>query len=503
MLVRPIGRNLLAGLTGSICTAVIGLAVVPLYIKSLGIESYGLIGFFTTTQALFQILDLGLAPTINREVARASASGEYRDVRNLLRTLACIYWILAGIIGLAVVLSAHVIATQWLSAATIPQTAVEHAVMLMGVVIACRWPFGIYQGVLMGAHRLTIASFINVIAAVMSNLGAVAVLEFVSPTIQAFFVWQACVYLVMVAAVRNAAWHALKSSGHRAVFDFYALKQVWRFSAGMICLAVAGIVFTQMDKIILSKVLPLEQFGYYTIATMAANGLLLLSAPTYNALYPGFSTAVVTGELQQLTRLYRVSTRLLAAALFAGGMILVVDSHDLLLLWTRSPAVAAAAAPIVALLAIGTAIHGVMYIPHALQLAYGLTRLPLTINGIMLVVMVPLIYFLAGQYGAIGAAAAWVILHVLYMLTGTALTHTGLLKGLALKWLLLDVGIPATVTTAIGSIALLVRRNSGFSPIANLACVLSLAVSAVLITIIASPQLRVIALQKVRMAMRA
>lgn len=57
-----LSRNLLAGLANSIWTALIGLAVVPLYLKYLGIEAYGLIGFFVTTQALLQLLDMGLAP---------------------------------------------------------------------------------------------------------------------------------------------------------------------------------------------------------------------------------------------------------------------------------------------------------------------------------------------------------------------------------------------------------------------------------------------------------
>ncbi len=42
------------------------LAFIPLYIKFLGIEAYGIIGFFTTLQAMFTLLDLGLGYTLNR-----------------------------------------------------------------------------------------------------------------------------------------------------------------------------------------------------------------------------------------------------------------------------------------------------------------------------------------------------------------------------------------------------------------------------------------------------
>ena len=45
-------RNLLAGLLNSIWTALATFAVVPFYIDYLGIEAYGVIGFFITLQGV-------------------------------------------------------------------------------------------------------------------------------------------------------------------------------------------------------------------------------------------------------------------------------------------------------------------------------------------------------------------------------------------------------------------------------------------------------------------
>ena len=57
-----VGRNLLAGLANSSWSALVGFAAVPFYLKYLGMEAYGLIGFFMTVQVMFQLLDMGLAP---------------------------------------------------------------------------------------------------------------------------------------------------------------------------------------------------------------------------------------------------------------------------------------------------------------------------------------------------------------------------------------------------------------------------------------------------------
>ena len=53
------------------------LAFVPLYIKFMGIESYGLVGIFVSLPALFGVLDMGLSTTLNRELTKAfSGTGQ-------------------------------------------------------------------------------------------------------------------------------------------------------------------------------------------------------------------------------------------------------------------------------------------------------------------------------------------------------------------------------------------------------------------------------------------
>jgi O-antigen/teichoic acid export membrane protein len=457
-----LSRNLLAGLVNSVWSALVGLAVVPFYLKYLGIEAYGLIGFFATTQAVLSLLDMGMAPTINREVARCSASGSLREAGKLLHTLAVVYWSMAAMIALLIVLLAPWIAEYWLQSKHVSQQTISHAIMLMGLVVACRWPIGLYQGALNGAQRLTVSSGINMVMATVGSLGTVAVLAFVSPTIEAFFIWQACVGLVYAMTMRLAAWRVIGRI-RETKFDVNKLKSIWRFSVGMSGIALSATVFSQMDKIILSKTLELDEFGHYMLATVVASSLYLLIMPMFNAIYPRLSALVVTGETEKLTELYRWGTRLLATVLFPFAMVLAVFSEDLVYIWTGNPNIALRVAPVISVLAIGSALHGVMFFPYALQLAYGMTRLPLTINAILMVVLVPLTIFLSLKYGALGGAMAWLVLHVLYILLGTWLTHRQLLKNLGMIWLLQDVVIPLGLSIMVGLIGLYVIHDSGYS----------------------------------------
>ena len=171
---------MLAGLANSVWSALIGLTAVPFYLKYLGIEAYGLIGFFVTTQAVLSLLDMGMAPTINREVARCSAVGNLKEAGKLLHTLAVVYWCMAGAIALVILALAPLIAGYWLQSKQLSPDTISHAMLLMGLVVACRWPIGLYQGALIGAQRMTVSSAINMVMVTIGSLGAVMVLAPVS-----------------------------------------------------------------------------------------------------------------------------------------------------------------------------------------------------------------------------------------------------------------------------------------------------------------------------------
>ena len=436
-----VGRNLLAGWLNSAWSALLALAVVPFYLKYLGIESYGLIGFYLTLQAVIQLLDMGMAATMNREVARSSPTGDYRSPRELLQTLAVLYWSVAACIALGVWWLSPWVGQSWLSAKEMSQETISHVVALMGLVVACRWPIGLYQGVLIGAQRIVQVSAINMTMTSMSNIGAVLVLAFVSKSIEAFFLWQAAIGLLYALCIRFAAWRVL---GRPAAFVFSARKlaPVWKFAAGMSAIALTSITFTQLDKVILSKTVTLAAFGSYMVAVMVMSGLQILIAPVFNVIFPRMSALVSANNEDSLLELYRHGSRLFASVIFPASMLIAVYGMDFVRIWTGDAALAVSAGPIITLLAIGSALNGVMFFPYALQLAYGMTWLPLVTNISLICLMAPLVIISSKLYGATGAAFSWMTIELIYVVVGRWMTHRYILKNMNKGWILGDVGVP-------------------------------------------------------------
>lgn len=482
-------RNLLAAVLNSGWTALIALAATPFYLEYLGLEAYGLIGFFTALQAILQFLDFGIAPTINREVARCSALGHAQRARDLLRSLELVYLGMGILIAFAVIACAPLVAAYWLKPDEVQPEALVHAIAMMGLIVACRWPSGLYLGALLGKQRVVASSTISICMVTVGNVGAVLVLAFVSPTIQAFFLWQIAVGAAYTLLMRWAAWRAIERSAETR-FRASELRRVWRFSAGMSAIAVCAIILTQVDKILLSNILELKQFGIYVLATTVVSGLYLVISPLFNVMYPRFSSLVAAGDTAALARLYRAATRLLAVFLFPLALLLAVLPRQLLQVWTGNSDIAAQAAPIISLLAAGTALHGVMFLPYALQLAYGETRMALTISIVLTATITPLLVFLATTWGPIGAALAWLALHVFYLFFGTWLTHRKLLPGIGMHWLAVDVGVPLLIALAAGAAGVHFIADTGFPLAGQLALGVAMAAAAALLSLWASPGLR-------------
>ncbi len=306
-------RNIAANFCGSIWTGLMGLVFVPLYIHFIGIEAYGLVGFFATLLALFGLLDLGLSSTLNREMARlAVREGNGQEMRDLVRTMEIPYWAMGLLISIIVIVMSRFIAYHWVNAQKLSLQTVQTAITLMGLAVAFQWPISLYSGGLMGLQRQVLLNLINVVMATFRGLGAVLILWLVSPTVEAFFSWQIGVSVVHVVLIAIFLRHNLPNSPEAPRFRRKLLLNIWRFAVGMTGITVLSTILMQLDKVILSRMLSLELFGYYSLASMVAMTLYRFVSPVFIATYPRMTNLVALGATEEIRKLYHKSAQLVS-----------------------------------------------------------------------------------------------------------------------------------------------------------------------------------------------
>jgi O-antigen/teichoic acid export membrane protein len=438
-------RNIAANYIGKTWKAIISLAFIPIYIKFMGMEAYGLVGFFVSLQAISNIMDMGLSKTINKELAALSTdlSNNAQQMGDFVRTLEFIYWGIAFALGLTIFSLSELISHEWLNSEKLSPDEIQQSVIIMGLVMAIQWPISLYSGGLMGMQKHVLLNGINIFSSTFKSVGAVIVLWIVSPTIQVFFLWQAFASLIGVIIVYLYLWKSLPKRRLRPTFSKDIVHKVWKFTAGVTGITITAVLLTQIDKIILSKILTLEAFGYYILAVAVANSLYSITQPIHSSVFPRYTQLVSTCDKKSLIDLYHKSCQLVSVLLLPIALIISFFSKEIMYLWTGDIFIAENTHILVSILVIGTMFNGLISLPYALQLAHGVTRLALRVNTVAVVVLIPLVYFLANDFGAIGASIAWAVLNLGYFFVVIHMMHSFILKGEKMKWYIDDVLKPA------------------------------------------------------------
>ena len=422
-------RNLIANYLGQIWNGVMALGFLPLYIHYIGIESYGLIGLFGVVTVWLNLLDMGMTPTLSREMARFTG-GEHttESIKDLLRSIEIVTLIIAALIALILALGSEWLASSWLQSKDLPIATVSDAFRIMGLVSALRFIETIYRGSLVGLQQQVLFNIMNTVLSTLRGLGSVAILAWVSPTIQAFFLWQGLVSIVTLVALSFAIYKILPHSNRSGRFSWQVLGEIWGYAGGMIGITFLAMLLTQVDKVLLSRLLTLAEYGYYTLATTVAGALYMLIGPITQAWFPRLTQLFASQDFSTLTRTYHQGAQLVTVVMGSATMVLIFFSETFLQLWSKNSELAERSAPLLSILVLGNMLNGLMWVPYQTQLAYGWTRLGLQINTVAVAFIVPAVLWLTPRYGAVGASWAWVSLNAGYVLIGIHFMHRRILK---------------------------------------------------------------------------
>jgi len=419
----------------------------------MGIEAYGLIGLFGMLQAWLGLLDMGMTPTLNREMARfTGGSQSASSIRDLLRSIEFISLSIATLVGLGIWGASGWLANNWLRSEDLPIHTVAQAFSIMGVVTALRFVEGIYRSCIVGLQRQVLFNAINSALATLRGLGAVGILIWVSPSIEAFFIWQGLISLLTVGVLATATYRALPKAGRAGQFSMSALRGIGRFAGGMMGITFLSLLLTQADKIILSKLLTLSEYGYYTLATVVAGGLFMLIGPVTQAWFPHLSELYAKKNQAELVIKYHQGAQLVSAFMGSAAIIMIVFAKPILQLWTHNAELVRRSATLLSLLALGNLFNGLMWMPYQTQLAHGWTGLTTRINIIGVVIIVPVYFWVTPRFGAEGAAWVWVALNAGYVLIGIHFMYRKILTSEKWHWYWKDVLQPLGVAVGVAMI---------------------------------------------------
>jgi O-antigen/teichoic acid export membrane protein len=341
--------------------------------------------------------------------------------------------------GVALIISADTIANKWLQSTTITTSEVRSSIELMTASIVCRWMSGLYRGILGGFEQSVWLSKANIIIATIRFIGVVVVLKYINNSPGTFFIYQALIAIFELSILRIKTKKFMPKMGKRVKVDLPVLIPKLKFSGAIAFTSTIWILLTQTDKLILSKLLSLEDFGYFTLAVLVASTIMVIGGPVSSALMPRLTKLHEMGLQDELIQKYRDTTQFVAV--FAGSVSTTIAFNSELLLhaWTGNAIIVEKAAPILSLYALGNGLLVLAAFPYYLQYAKGNLKFHLMGNIIFVILYLPILMIASTKYLMIGAAYAWLIMQILTFILWVPYVHYKISPGLNNKWYLEDV----------------------------------------------------------------
>jgi O-antigen/teichoic acid export membrane protein len=451
--------NLTANYAGAVITAIVQLFVVPVYLKLMGVEGYGLVGISITLGALAVLLDFGVTPALTREIARLSGqAGGAPQMRSLVRTLETYYVLAIVLFVLILSITLPELHDLWQETSMLTESTIRNSLGLMSIMAGGQLLIGFFGAGLLGMQKHVSLNIINVSGILLKNVGAIPILIITEGSVEAFFDWYLAVTILHAIVLRMTLWRRLPEGEVR--LKRLRELQVWRYASGMAGVVALSLLLSQLDKVIVAHFVTLEQFGLFSAAAAFATILSKPSAPIFNTLVPRLTQLIAEGASSQVVATYNRSVQISCALVLPLALTLIVFGEPIVgfLMGKSLGDTVSDFSLIVSILAVGYACNALVYLSYGLTLAHGWVRFAINQNLLACSLMIPMTIWLVLHYGVVGGAVAWAILNVGFLLISPYFIHCNLMPSNLDGWLRKNI-IPGLLASLI--ISLLLRGVMG------------------------------------------
>lgn len=428
-------RNTLLNYAGQAYAIVIGILIQPFYLGHLGAEAYGLIGFFAVLQTWLLLLDVGLSPALVRQVAHGrGAQGETYNQASLLRSFELVLLPLTLLSSLAVYGGSGWIADRWLNVQHLSPQLVAQCISLMGLLVALRLYGTLYRSALQGLELHGWINGINVFITTLRYFGGLLLVAKVSQDPLVFFQFQVGVSLLETLLLGGKAylWMDVRVATR---FCWQTLQPVLPFALGMAFTSGLWIVLTQLDKVLLSNLLPLRDYGYFSLVALVSGGIISLINPLAQGLLPRMTMLVAEGRHGDMQQLYLNANRFVCVLMFPMVAVIAAHGHDLIFAWSGDAEAARWCQPVLVWYVLGAGLMAVGSFQFYLQYAHGQMRMHVWYSVVSALVSIPLVIASTYLYGALGAALCWFGLRLASFLIWPLIVHRRFADDLHGQWL--------------------------------------------------------------------
>lgn len=403
-------KNIVYNLLGQGLLFILSLISVRYIFRQLGEEVLGIIYFTVTVTALVSAINIGILAVTVREVSSHFKS-DPGYILEFIRTVSLFFWGGYFLIATAFFFGTPLIVEKWINLGTMNVPTTITMLRILGIASFLTLPRSFYASLFQGLQRMEFNNSIDVATYAIQQFGIILILVLGGGLFHVIYWYAACfVFSILVYLVVSSRFFPAKIFLPK--YSQTVIKRNFSFAVKMMFNSTTGVIHTQTDKVIISKLLPVGMLGYYSFAYgVAAKGGLFTGAVGQSAL-PSFSSLYSKGNRDGLMKQY---WKLQDMICFVTVVFYAFVAYALLPLFSCifNEQTAKMLFLPTALLCLGFYMNSTMTIPYYFSIATGKPGITMRFHLLALFTILPLTAVLIYLFGLIGGGLSLISFYLL------------------------------------------------------------------------------------------
>lgn len=398
-----LARNTMYNLLGQAAPIVVALFSVPLLIKELGTDRFGLLSIIWMIIGYFSLFDFGIGRALTQLVSTRLGEDRQQGMVPLVWT-AMVLLIVFGLVGtvLLEILSPWLVDLLQVPLSLQGETkdSIKYLALSIPIVISAT----ALRGILEAYQRFDLVNGVRIPMGILTFIGPVAILPFshqLPDVVLVLLIVRVCLWVLnFIFCVR-----VMPNFLHEMKLDRKAVKPLITFGGWMTVSNVVSPLMTSLDRFIIGYFLTMTAVAYYTTPYDMITKLFLVPTAILGVLFPTFSL-YYGREPEKVRHYYHKGLIWNYLLLFPILLVIVFFAKSGLALWI-SPEFAEEGYRTLQILSIGVLLNGLSNVPYAFLQGIGRPDVTAKVHMVELTFYFIILWFFTKTFGIEGAAWAW------------------------------------------------------------------------------------------------
>lgn len=312
-------KNGLYNTAGGIIRIGLGIITIPLLIRQLGVEEYGL---WTLTSAVIGVVTLaeaGLSTATTVFVAQDLGEEDLNSLSQTLTVTITTMLLMATLAAICLWFGAEQIITLFPQLKPSEQIEVSKAFQIGAFAVWAKLIQQVLVGIEQAYQRYDLMSLIGTINSLLTSIGMLSIVYGGGATLE-LMQWQALssifILLIHIWIVKSL----LSTASIQIVWNEKKALEVGKYSFMVWICSLGGVLFSRADRLIVGSVLGTQMLGVYSAITDVTSQINVMSALPIQPLVPLLGGLMSKKDRQQSELSNKIEQALQTNSLVAVGL---------------------------------------------------------------------------------------------------------------------------------------------------------------------------------------